>query len=55
MHEYTSTNRVWGLTCPGFPEEISRVPGGRAVDKVTDLVHQDVHHDAGQLAGRCAG
>ncbi|MEH0419952.1 ATP-binding protein [Streptomyces sp. B21-083] len=24
MHEYTSTARVWGLTCPGFPEEISR-------------------------------
>ncbi|MFD4479608.1 ATP-binding protein [Streptomyces sp. NPDC058471] len=25
MHEYTSTIRVWGLTCPGFPEEVSRV------------------------------
>ncbi|MFE9612085.1 ATP-binding protein [Streptomyces sp. NPDC006012] len=24
MHEYTSTTRVWGLTCPGFPEEVSR-------------------------------
>ncbi|MFF1679073.1 ATP-binding protein [Streptomyces sp. NPDC058256] len=24
MHEYTSTPRVWGLTCPGFPEEVSR-------------------------------
>ncbi len=24
MHEYTSTVRVWGLTCPGAPEEISR-------------------------------
>ncbi|WP_447038389.1 ATP-binding protein [Streptomyces sp. DSM 118878] len=24
MHEYTSTIRVWGLTCPGFPEEVSR-------------------------------
>ncbi|MGW0632510.1 ATP-binding protein [Streptomyces sp. NPDC002758] len=24
MHEYTSTVRVWGLTCPGFPEEVSR-------------------------------
>lgn len=24
MHEYTSTARVWGLTCPGLPEEISR-------------------------------
>ncbi|MEU0585748.1 ATP-binding protein [Streptomyces sp. NPDC006132] len=24
MHEYTSTSRVWGLTCPGFPEEVSR-------------------------------
>ncbi|ELP62656.1 ATP-binding protein [Streptomyces turgidiscabies] len=24
MHEYTSTARVWGLTCPGFPEEIGR-------------------------------
>src|SRR3954453_13099001 len=24
MHENTSTARVWGLTCPGFPEEISR-------------------------------
>ncbi|WP_330289719.1 ATP-binding protein [Streptomyces sp. NBC_00576] len=24
MHEYTSMARVWGLTCPGFPEEISR-------------------------------
>ncbi|MEU6392543.1 ATP-binding protein [Streptomyces sp. NPDC046939] len=24
MHEYTSTLRVWGLTCPGFPEEVSR-------------------------------
>ncbi|MFG2777796.1 ATP-binding protein [Streptomyces prunicolor] len=24
MHEYTRTARVWGLTCPGFPEEVSR-------------------------------
>ncbi|AEY90343.1 regulatory protein [Streptomyces hygroscopicus subsp. jinggangensis 5008] len=24
MHEYTSTTRVWGLSCPGFPEEVSR-------------------------------
>ncbi|MGW3860602.1 ATP-binding protein [Streptomyces sp. NPDC005047] len=24
MHEYTSIARVWGLTCPGFPEEVSR-------------------------------
>ncbi|MGV9563908.1 ATP-binding protein [Streptomyces sp. NPDC003480] len=24
MHEYTSTIRAWGLTCPGFPEEVSR-------------------------------
>ncbi|MEU6553086.1 ATP-binding protein [Streptomyces sp. NPDC046915] len=24
MHEYTSSVRVWGLTCPGFPEEVSR-------------------------------
>ncbi|CAM5521016.1 non-specific serine/threonine protein kinase OS=Streptomyces alboniger OX=132473 GN=CP975_18360 PE=3 SV=1 [Streptomyces alboniger] len=24
MHEYTSTTRVWGLTCPGVPEEVSR-------------------------------
>lgn len=24
MHEYTSTIRVWALTCPGFPEEVSR-------------------------------
>jgi anti-sigma regulatory factor (Ser/Thr protein kinase) len=24
MHEYTSKARVWGLTCPGFPEEVSR-------------------------------
>lgn len=24
MHEYTSTPRVWGLSCPGFPEEVSR-------------------------------
>lgn len=24
MHEYTSGARVWGLTCPGFPEEVSR-------------------------------
>ena len=24
MHEYTSTARVCGLTCPGFPEEVSR-------------------------------
>ncbi|MGW0411964.1 ATP-binding protein [Streptomyces collinus] len=24
MHEYTSTSRVWGLSCPGFPEEVSR-------------------------------
>ncbi len=24
MHEYTCTARVWGLTCPGFPEEVSR-------------------------------
>ncbi|MEU6676979.1 ATP-binding protein [Streptomyces sp. NPDC046925] len=24
MHEYTRTIRVWGLTCPGFPEEVSR-------------------------------
>ncbi|MFF7751901.1 ATP-binding protein [Streptomyces sp. NPDC007971] len=24
MHEYTSTAKVWGLSCPGFPEEVSR-------------------------------
>ncbi|MET8948818.1 ATP-binding protein [Streptomyces sp. NPDC004542] len=24
MHEYTSKIRVWGLSCPGFPEEVSR-------------------------------
>ncbi|KOV94135.1 ATP-binding protein [Streptomyces sp. NRRL B-3648] len=24
MHEYTSKARVWGLSCPGFPEEVSR-------------------------------
>jgi anti-sigma regulatory factor (Ser/Thr protein kinase) len=24
MHEYTSRVGVWGLSCPGFPEEISR-------------------------------
>ncbi|MCC3653208.1 ATP-binding protein [Streptomyces sp. S07_1.15] len=24
MHEYTSSPRVWGLICPGFPEEVSR-------------------------------
>ncbi|MEU0674804.1 ATP-binding protein [Streptomyces sp. NPDC006172] len=25
MHEYMSTARVWGVSCPGFPEEVSRV------------------------------
>ncbi|MFG2172356.1 ATP-binding protein [Streptomyces niveus] len=24
MHEYTSKMRVWGLTCPGFREEVGR-------------------------------
>lgn len=24
MHEYTSRTRVWGMSCPGFPEEVSR-------------------------------
>ncbi|MET9144999.1 ATP-binding protein [Streptomyces sp. NPDC004042] len=24
MDEYTSTVRVWGLSCPGFPEEVNR-------------------------------
>ncbi|MGW4200100.1 ATP-binding protein [Streptomyces sp. NPDC004726] len=24
MHEYTSKGRVWGLTCPGLPEEVGR-------------------------------
>ncbi|MEV8602797.1 ATP-binding protein [Streptomyces griseoviridis] len=24
MHEYTSKSWVWGLSCPGFPEEVSR-------------------------------
>ncbi|MFJ4809001.1 ATP-binding protein [Streptomyces longwoodensis] len=24
MHEYMSMARVWGLSCPGFPEEVSR-------------------------------
>ncbi|WP_428934870.1 ATP-binding protein [Streptomyces sp. ACT015] len=24
MHEYTSNPRVWGLSCPGSPEEVSR-------------------------------
>ncbi|MEU2554156.1 ATP-binding protein [Streptomyces sp. NPDC013313] len=24
MHEYMSKARVWGLSCPGFPEEVSR-------------------------------
>ncbi|MEU6403031.1 ATP-binding protein [Streptomyces sp. NPDC046985] len=23
-HEYMSTARVWGLSCPGFPEEVGR-------------------------------
>ena len=25
MHEYTSTVRIWELTCPGFLEEVGRV------------------------------
>ncbi|MBD0739059.1 ATP-binding protein [Streptomyces sp. CBMA29] len=25
MHEYMSSPRVWGLTCPGSPEEVGRV------------------------------
>lgn len=25
MHEYTSSPRVWGLSCPGSPEEVGRV------------------------------
>jgi len=25
MHEYTSISRVWSLSCPGSPEEVSRV------------------------------
>ncbi|AZS89973.1 ATP-binding protein [Streptomyces griseoviridis] len=24
MHEYTSRTRVWGVSCPGLPEEVSR-------------------------------
>ncbi|MFD7920705.1 ATP-binding protein [Streptomyces sp. NPDC059740] len=24
MHEYMSTAKVWGLSCPGFPEEVRR-------------------------------
>ncbi|MEU0454026.1 ATP-binding protein [Streptomyces sp. NPDC006129] len=24
MREHTSSARVWGLSCPGFPEEVSR-------------------------------
>lgn len=24
MHEYTSKVKVWGLSCPGFPEEVGR-------------------------------
>ncbi len=25
MHEYMSTERIWELTCPGLPEEVSRI------------------------------
>ncbi|GAA2622891.1 ATP-binding protein [Streptomyces axinellae] len=25
MHEYMSTERIWELTCPGLPEEVSRL------------------------------
>ncbi|OKH95756.1 ATP-binding protein [Streptomyces uncialis] len=24
MHEYMSKAKVWGMSCPGFPEEVSR-------------------------------
>ncbi|MEU6540652.1 ATP-binding protein [Streptomyces sp. NPDC047000] len=44
MHEYTSRVGVWGLSCPGFPEEISR-----ARRFTRDILHGSPHAEAAEL------
>lgn len=64
MHEYTSTARVWGLTCPGFPEEVSRarrwtrdILRGSPLAEDAELIVSELsanailHTDSGQRSG----
>ncbi|MFF8994083.1 ATP-binding protein [Streptomyces sp. NPDC014983] len=44
MHEYTSKVGVWGLSCPGFPEEI-----GRARRFTRDILHGSPLAEAAEL------
>jgi anti-sigma regulatory factor (Ser/Thr protein kinase) len=53
MHEYTSTARVWGLTCPGFPEEVSRarrwtrdILGGSPLAEDAELIVSELSANA---------
>ncbi|MFJ7149389.1 ATP-binding protein [Streptomyces sp. NPDC100445] len=64
MHEYTSTTRVWGLSCPGFPEEVSRarrwtrdILRGSPLAEAAELIVSELsanailHTASGQQAG----
>lgn len=44
MHEYTSTVRIWELTCPGFLEEV-----GRARRWTRDILNGNPHVDDAAL------
>jgi anti-sigma regulatory factor (Ser/Thr protein kinase) len=64
MHEYTSRVRVWGLSCPGSPEEVSRarrwtrdILRGSPLAEDAELIVSElsanavIHTDSGQAAG----
>src|SRR5436190_11383613 len=44
MHEYTSTVRIWELTCPGLLEEV-----GRARRWTRDILNDSPHADDAAL------
>ncbi|MGW5662861.1 ATP-binding protein [Streptomyces sp. NPDC003758] len=65
MHEYTSQIRTWGLTCPGFPEEVSRarrwtrdILRGSPLAEDAELIVSELsanailHTASGQASGR---
>jgi anti-sigma regulatory factor (Ser/Thr protein kinase) len=64
MHEYTSKTRVWGLSCPGFPEEISRarrftrdILHGSPVAEAAELIVSELSTNAilHTASGQCHG
>src|SRR4051794_9493310 len=44
MHEYTSSQQVWGLVCPGTPQEVSRIRRW-----VRDILRGNPHQDDAAL------